>query len=66
MLKNRIIEESKSAYSSPVLMIEKKDGIINGVKVKGGIRFCIDYRKLNAITKMDKFPLPLIQEKKSG
>jgi hypothetical protein len=31
-------------------------------KPGGGIRLCIDYRKLNAITKKDRYPIPLIEE----
>jgi hypothetical protein len=31
-------------------------------KLGGGLRFCVDYRALNTITKKDQYPLPLIQE----
>ncbi|KAI1006812.1 hypothetical protein K3495_g1414 [Podosphaera aphanis] len=47
------IRASASPASSPVL-IAKKPG--------GGLRFCADYRGLNAITKKDRYPLPLICE----
>jgi hypothetical protein len=31
-------------------------------KPRGGIRLCVDYQKLNAITKKDRYPIPLIDE----
>jgi hypothetical protein len=43
------IEPAKSAYSSPVVPVKKKDGTI---------RMCIDYRKLNSKTKPDRHPIP--------
>ena len=48
-----IIVESHSPYASPVVLVRKKDGTL---------RLCVDYRKLNAKTVGDAFPLPRIQE----
>ncbi|CAF1138823.1 unnamed protein product [Brachionus calyciflorus] len=53
MLKARVIRPSKSAWSAPVIMIPKKDGTK---------RMCIDYRKLNAVTKQVNWPLPVIND----
>ncbi|KZR96510.1 Uncharacterized protein APZ42_009111, partial [Daphnia magna] len=47
------IRYSQSPWASPVVLVEKK---------KGEIRFCVDYRKLNGITKKDSFPMPRIDE----
>jgi transposase InsO family protein len=47
------IEPSSAPYNSPILMVRKPGG---------GLRFCVDYRKLNALTKKDRYPLPLIDE----
>jgi transposase InsO family protein len=47
------IRVSNSAAAAPVLFVRKPGG---------GLRFCVDYRALNRITKKDRYPLPLIRE----
>jgi len=47
------IRPSTSPAGSPILFVPKKDG---------KLRLCVDYRKLNDITRKDRYALPLIQE----
>lgn len=53
LLDKGFIRASSSPAGAPVIFVRKPGG---------GLRFCVDYRGLNAITRRDKYPLPLINE----
>ncbi|KAI2648139.1 Transposon Ty3-I Gag-Pol polyprotein [Labeo rohita] len=53
MLEMGIVEPSQSEWSSPILLVPKKDG---------GVRFCTDFRKLNSVSCFDSYPMPRIDK----
>ncbi|GBO03604.1 Retrovirus-related Pol polyprotein from transposon 297 [Araneus ventricosus] len=53
MVDNGIIQESSGPWASPIALVKKKDG---------SARFCVDYKKLNEITKKNSYPLPRIDD----
>ena len=53
MIENDIIRPSISPWNAPVMLVKKKDQ---------SLRFVLDFRALNDVTKKDTYPLPLIQD----
>ena len=53
LLETGVISKSKSPYASPVVLVKKKDKTL---------RVCVDFRKLNARTVKDSYPIPRISE----
>jgi len=47
------VADSESPYSAPILFVPKPNG---------GLRLCVDYRNLNKLTILNKYPLPLMDE----
>ena len=50
MLEKGVIQPSSSPWASPVVL------------VSGSLRFCVDYRKVNAVTRKDAYPLPWVDD----
>ena len=53
MLAENVVQESVGPLAIPIVLTKKRDG---------SLRFCVDYRRLNAVTRKDVFPLPHIDD----
>ena len=53
MLRNNIIRPSSSPWNSPILLVKKRDN---------SMRFVVDFRALNDVSKKDTYPLPHIRD----
>uniref|UniRef100_A0A1X7U3D0 Reverse transcriptase domain-containing protein n=1 Tax=Amphimedon queenslandica TaxID=400682 RepID=A0A1X7U3D0_AMPQE len=53
MIESGIIEPSTAEWSSPIVLVGKKDGTV---------RLCVDYRRLNELLTMDAYPIPRVDD----
>ena len=53
MLHKEVISPSTSPWASPIVLARKKDG---------STRFCVDYRKVNEVTRKDAYPIPRVDD----
>ena len=53
MLAHGIIERSKSDWAFPLVVVRKKDS---------SLRLCVDFRRLNVLSKMDAYPMPRVDD----
>ena len=53
LLEQGVVTPSKSPWGSPIVLVAKK---------YESTRFCVDYRRLNAVTKSDVYPLPRVDD----
>ncbi|KAJ1702741.1 hypothetical protein LUZ63_002520 [Rhynchospora breviuscula] len=53
LLENKFIQPSTSPFASPIILVKKKDNTW---------RLCVDYRKLNACTIKNRYPIPMIED----
>jgi len=53
MLESKVVRPRTSEWASPVVVVPKKDE---------SPRFCVDFRRLNAVTKKDSYPIPRMED----
>ena len=53
MLQSGIIETSRNDWAYPIVLVKKKDG---------ALRMCVDYRRLNTVSRVEAYPMPRIDD----